>query len=42
VQVAIAAADGDVPTLPEWGLILLTALLATSMARHRRSHSSAR
>jgi hypothetical protein len=38
-QVAFEAAiDGDVPTLPEWGLILLAGLLGLSVMRSPVPH----
>ena len=35
LQVSTAISDGDVPTLPEWGLLLLGGLLLGAMQRYR-------
>lgn len=37
-----ASSETDVPTLPEWGLILLTLLLAALIVRQRQKHSPTR
>ena len=38
--VAVAANDGDVPTLPEWGMLLLATILLGTMARRGRRTDS--
>lgn len=41
-QIGISAAETDAPTLPEWGLILLSLLLLATLARQRHKHSPTR